>query len=70
MVSVHSSKSLTKPLSFSLPLVGGGLEVRLKHFKTLIKVGFEKSKLIPAYGQGVSNNVISGSSRAADALKH
>jgi hypothetical protein len=24
--------------------VGGGLEGRLKHLKTLIKVGFEKSK--------------------------
>ena len=32
-------------LSFPLPLVGGGLERRLKHLRTLIKVGFEKSKL-------------------------
>jgi hypothetical protein len=31
-------------LSFLLPLVVGGLEGRLQHLRTLIKVGFEKSK--------------------------
>ena len=31
-------------LSFPLPLLGGGLEGRLKHLRTLIKVGLEKSK--------------------------
>jgi hypothetical protein len=31
-------------LSFPLPLVGGGLEGRLKHLRTLTKVGFENSK--------------------------
>jgi hypothetical protein len=31
-------------LSFPLPLVGGGLERRLKHLRTLIKVGFENFK--------------------------
>jgi hypothetical protein len=33
-------------ISFPLPLAGGGLEGRLKHLRTLIKVGFEKSKPI------------------------
>jgi hypothetical protein len=36
-------------LSFLLPLVGGGLEGRLKHLRTLIKVGFEKSKPTKAH---------------------
>lgn len=31
-------------LSFSLPLVGGGLEVRLEHLSAWIKVDFEKYK--------------------------
>jgi hypothetical protein len=31
-------------LSFPLPLVSGGLEGRLEHLRTLIKVDFEKSK--------------------------
>jgi hypothetical protein len=31
-------------LSFPLPLMGGGLEGKLKSLRTLIKVGFEKSK--------------------------
>jgi hypothetical protein len=32
-------------LSFPLPLVGGGVEGRLKHLSNLIKKGFEKYKL-------------------------
>ena len=34
-------------LSFPLPLVGSGLEGRLKCLKTLTKVGFEKYKPTP-----------------------
>ena len=30
--------------SFPLPLLSGGLKGRLKHLRTLISVGFEKSK--------------------------
>jgi len=30
--------------SFPLPLVSGGLEGRLRHLRTVIKVGFEKYK--------------------------
>jgi hypothetical protein len=32
-------------LSFPLSPVGGGLEGRLKHLRTLIKAGFEKYKM-------------------------
>jgi hypothetical protein len=35
----------TTNISFALPLVGGGLEGRLKHLKPSLRVGFEKSKL-------------------------
>jgi hypothetical protein len=33
-------------LSFLLPLVGGGLYGRLKHLRTIIKIGFEEINVI------------------------
>lgn len=40
-------------LSFPLPVVGSGLQGRLEHLSTLIKLGFEKHKPTPSsIGEG------------------